>query len=340
MESREDIHRAAFDVYGYRFVLVSDTSGPFDGIRQDYEFFRSDPRPEDALVEMIGEKPDYDRLPAGDAVFHSPRNVAYMHEGVRYLDYHGQGVAEHDPKRDGFRVRSDNPDLLYEAVYQYLLSRCGEAFDAAGMHRVHALGLALDGRAMLVLLPMGGGKSTLGADLLRHPEVQLLSDDSPLVDRAGRVHAFPLRLGLLPGHEDEIPAEYRRTVQRLELGPKIAVNFGYFRDRVAVQAEPGVVLIGVRSSSRECRVEPAGFLEGLRAMTTNCVVGLGLFQGVELILTRRPRELAGLTGVAWSRLRASIRLLRRSRVYGVSLGRDRELNARTLLQLARDTRGR
>ncbi len=78
--------------------------------------FCSDPRPEDALVEMIGEKPDYDRLPAGDAVFHSPRNVAYMHEGVRYLDYHGQGVAEHDPKRDGFRVRSDNPDLLYEAV--------------------------------------------------------------------------------------------------------------------------------------------------------------------------------------------------------------------------------
>ncbi len=71
------------------------------------------------------------------------------------------------------------------------------------MHRVHALALAVDRRAMLVLLPMGGGKSTLGAELLRHPDVQLLSDDSPLVDRAGRVHAFPLRLGLLPGHEKD-----------------------------------------------------------------------------------------------------------------------------------------
>jgi len=63
--------------------------------------------------------------------------------------------------------------------------------------------------------------------------------------------------------------------------------------------------------------------------------GLGLFQGVEFVLTRRWTEQLALAGVAWSRLRASMKLLSRSRVYRVSLGRDRALNARTLLELAK-----
>lgn len=332
-------HRAAFDVYGFRFTLLSDAEPPFEGIRQDYAFFRSEPQPGDYVVEMIDEAPDYDGLPPTDASVHTPRNTVYVEDGVRYLDYHGQGVAEHEFAGGRFRVRSRNLDLLYEAVYLFLLSRGGEAFDAAGLHRVHALALAVDGRAMLVLLPMGGGKSTLGADLLRHPEIQLLSDDSPLIDRAGRVHAFPLRLGLMPGHEDEVPAEYQRVIQRMEFGPKIAVHFDYFKDRVIPRAEPGLVLVGTRSLSRDCRVEPLGFLPALHAMAAHCIVGVGLFQGVEFLFSRGLRETAGLAGVAWSRLRNSVKLLRRSRVYRVSLGRDRELNARTLLELAKSQGG-
>jgi hypothetical protein len=335
MQHREGDFRASFDVYGYRFALLSNVAAPFEGIRQDYAFFRTEERPGDPLVEMSEQHPDYDALPATDAVLHTPRNAVYVADGVRYLDYHGRGIAEHDRRTDRFRIRSLSHDLLYEAVYLYLLSRCGEAFDTAGLHRVHALGLAVDGRAMLVMLPMGGGKSTLGADLLKHPEVRLLSDDSPLIDRRGGVHAFPLRLGLLPGHEDEVPPEHRRVIQRMEFGPKIVVGFEYFRDRVVAQAEPGLVLVGTRSLGRECRVEPLGLFDGLKAMAPHCIVGVGLFQGVEFLLSRRPAETLALAGVAWSRLRASWRLLRRSKVFRVSLGRDRDLNARTLLALAK-----
>ena len=334
----ESTFRASFDVYGYRFTLVSNASEPFEGIRQDYEFFRSEPRDDDPLVEMIDEAPDYDRLPATDAVVHTPRNAVYMANGVRYLDFHGKGVAEHDRASDSFRIRSRSHDLLYEAVYLYLLSRGGEAFDANGLHRVHAVGLAVAGKALLVMLPMGGGKSTLCADLLKHPDVKLLSDDSPLIDHRGRVHAFPLRLGLLPGHEDEVPAEYRRTIQRMEFGAKIAVNYNFFRDRVLPEAEPGLVLVGTRSLSRECRVERMGTLAGLRAMTPHCIVGVGLFQGVEFVLSRKPTETLRLAGVGWARTRACWTLLRKSRAYRVSLGRDRELNARTLLELAQGSR--
>lgn len=58
--------------------------------------------------------------------------------------------------------------------------------------------------------------------------MQLLSDDSPFIDRQGRALAYPLRIGLLPGSEHVIPPEHRRTVQRMEFGEKNLVNYSYF----------------------------------------------------------------------------------------------------------------
>jgi hypothetical protein len=186
-------------------------------------------------------------------------------------------------------------------------------------------------RAVLVLLPMGGGKSTLGLHLLKHPEVQILSDDAPFLDRRGRVLACPLRLGLLPGSEESIPAEHRRLIGRMEFGPKYLANYSYFQNRVCPAAEPGLVLIGARILAPECRVEEVGMIAGLRACVSNCVVGVGLFQGLEFILQSSGWELLKHAGVGLSRLRNCYRLLRRSRVCRVHLGGDPQLNASTVL---------
>jgi hypothetical protein len=220
---------------------------------------------------------------------------------------------------------------LYEATYLYLLSQIGTFLDGRGLHRIHALGVVVKKRAVLVLLPMGGGKSTLGLHLLEHPEVQLLSDDSPFVDRRGDVFAYPLRLGLLPGSEHAVPPEHRRTVNRMEFGPKHLVNYSYFQNRVIASAAPGLVLIGARTLREDCQIERAGILFGLRSCVANCVVGVGLFQGLEFILRSSPWELLQLAGLGFSRLRNCYRLLRRSRVCVVHLGRNPEVNAKTLL---------
>ena len=189
-------------------------------------------------------------------------------------------------------------------------------------------------RALLVLLPMGGGKSTLGLHLLKYPGVRILSDDSPLLDRMGRVLAYPLRIGLLPGSEDSVPKEHRRVIQRMEFGPKHLVNYAFFKERICASAEPGVVLIGARRLGRECLIEELGTLSGLRACVANCIVGVGLFQGLEFILESSGWELLKHAGIGWSRLRNCVRLLRRSRVCRVHLGADSELNARTVFDYA------
>ncbi len=174
-----------------------------------------------------------------------------------------------------------------------------KALDQRGLHRLHALGVEVNGRAVLVLLPMGGGKSTLALHLLSLPGVRLLSDDSPWIDRTGRALAYPLRIGLLPGSEQSIPAQHRRMIQRMEFGPKHLVNFSYFQDRVCGEAEPGVVFIGARTLLPDCRIEEIGLAAALRPMIANGVIGLGLFQGLEFILQSSargtvPKDRAGL----------------------------------------------
>jgi len=332
-----EFHR--YNVYGFRFTINGDNQAAVEGLGHDFAFFRTpgaaEGFTESYSIEMIDACPDYDGLPVARATIYTPRNTVYKDGDVSYLDYRGRGLGIHIPRRRLFRIISRDPDLLYEAGYLFLLSQIGKYLDSRGIHRVHALGAAIDGRAILVLLPMGGGKSTLGAYLLRHPEVKLLSDDSPFIDARRGILAFPLHLGLLSGLDAEVPAEHRRLVRRMEFGPKYLINYEHFAGKVCPEAEPGLVFLGRRTLSRECTIEAAGMGAGLRAMIANTVVGLGLFHGLEFILERSAWELISQARVGWSRLAASYRLLSRSKVAFLNLGRDPEANAAAVVEYAR-----
>src|SRR5579884_345061 len=329
----------AFNVYGFEFRIESEATGPREALASDFAFFRAPQTTAPAVIEIFDRDADYGNVPRSPATIYTPRNVAYRAGQLTYLDYGGRALGIHDRASGGFRLYTPDPDLQYEAVYLFLLSRIAEFLDQRGLHRVHALAVSLHGRAILVLLPMGGGKSTLGARLLRHAEVKFLSDDSPFIDRKGRVHAFPLRLGLTPEAAAEIPPHQRRTIRRMEFGPKIAVQYDYYAAQVIPFAEPGIVFLGERSLAADCRIAAAGFGAGMRAMMANCVVGLGLFQGMEFVFRSSPWEIAAKAGTAFSRMRNSAALLRRSAVHRLVLGRDHDRNAETVLEFAERTLG-
>lgn len=326
-----------FDVYGYEFIIESDAPEPLRHLASDFEFFAAAHAPtgRSVVIRIRTDDPDYDGLPPLNATVYTPRNASYRDGDVTYADYHGRGLGIHDRRTGDFTIVTRNADLQYEACYLFLLAQLGEALDRRHMHRVHALCFSIKGRAALVLLPMGGGKSTLGSHLLADPEVTLLSDDSPFIDRRGQVHGFPTRIGLLPGSEASVPAEYRRTIERMEFGPKVLIDFRYFADRVVGAADPGFVFLGSRSLSRRCEIAPATYLDGVRAMFANCVIGMGLFQGLEFFLQKSTGEILGQAAIAWSRLRASQRLLGRSQVLHLRLGRDHQENTRCLLEYIR-----
>ena len=329
-----------FDVYGYRFSLSGTPEEAIVGVSQDFAFFAAPDAAANITLELFDQNPPQDSLPATDAVVYTPRNVVYRSEGRRYIDYHGRALGVQDERTGNLKLYSRDPNLSYEAAYLYLLSQIGQHLDRHGMHRIHALGVEIRNRAVLILLPTGGGKSTLGLHLMKHPEVRILSDDSPFLDRHGRAFAYPLRIGLLPGSEDSIPPEHRRVIQRMEFGPKHSVNYSFFKDRVCASAEPGLVFLGARTLQRDCRIEELGTLAGLRACMSNCVVGVGIFQGLEFILESSAWELIKYFGTGFSRLRNSAQLVRRSRVCRVHLGTDADLNARTVLDYASRVNGK
>lgn len=325
----------AFDVYGFRFFVRSSSEQVVEGLQEDFAFFRTADLAEDGVtLELLAEDPPSVGLPTADASIYTPRNVVYRNGTKRYIDYHGRALGIQEEATGNLTLYSRDANLLYEAAYLYLLSRIGEHLDRRGLHRIHALGVTINGRAVLVLLPMGGGKSTLGLHLLKYRSVQLLSDDSPFIDRTGRVLAYPLRLGLLPGFEHSVASEQRRVVHRMEFGPKYLVNYSYFQDRVSGSADPGLVIIGSRSLVRDCRIEETTLSVGLGACISNSVVGVGLFQGLEFILQSSAWELAKKTGVGVSRFRNCLQLLRRSRICRVHLGSDPTLNAATVFDYA------
>lgn len=328
-----------FEVHGaFAFAVTGTCPSAIDGIARDFWFFRRDAAlpvpPQVFLVELLREEPRYDALPDLDAAVYTPRNVVYHFDGRRIIDFGGRGVAELDPRQQRFQMRSLDPDLVYEAAYLFLLSRIGEACDAHGMSRLHALAVAVGGRAVLAVLPMGGGKSTLGDALLRRPEVQFLSDDSPFIDRRGRALAFPLHLGQLGEPAHAIPSTYVRFVRRMEFGPKHLIDPEWLGGRIVPTAEPGVLIIGRRTLAAEPRAERATYLQAMRALGPAMILGVGLFQGLEYLLQSRLFDLAGKAGVVIGRARNAHALVRASRCYVVHLGRDPALNAALVLRLA------
>jgi hypothetical protein len=79
--------------------------------------------------------------------------------------------------------------------------------------------------------------------------------------------------------------------------------------------------------------------ERYRSVLADCVVGLGLFQGVESVLRHSPMQIPGKAGVGWSRFRGAQNLFRRSEVYRLALGRDSARNAETVFQFVQQRLG-
>lgn len=313
-------HAARFDFYGVGLSVESGSAELVTSLTRDFEYFSAAAPPSPIVIQAHLAEPPWDRVPSRIASMLTPNAVTYDVGRVRYNDYHGRALGVFDFDRERGEVWSTDGDLLYEIVYLMALSRVGERHDVVGIHRVHALGVAVEGRAALVLLPEHGGKSTLALELLRRPDIDLLSDDTPLV-AGDRILAFPTRIGVR-GSAEGYPAEHLRTVHRRERGPKTVIDYSYFRDRIVPEARLAALIVGVRHSGPRSWLEPLPSRRMVGPLAVNLLFGLGLPQVVEYFLRGGASELVHKAAIMRSRLAAAARLLRRGRSHRLVLGRD------------------
>ena len=322
--------------YGLDLELRSADRKTVEGIRRDFAYFKAAPVIPKVSIEVFDEKPPFGSLPDLSASIYTLDYVCYRRNGEIFTDYHGRGLRIFDPKKKKYEIFSENADLRYEISYVTVLSVVGQFLDSKHIHRVHAIGASQNGKAILILLPEKGGKTTLALRLLRSEQVKFLSDDSPLITRQGQILPFPLRLGILPGGESDIPTRYLRSVNFRRTGTKIMVDVDYFADRIGSVCQPGIILLGERTLGCEARIEPTGRLGATKEFIKNSVVGLGLAQGMEYLLGRSTWDTLGKTGLAFSRLNNSLKVISRSKVYRYVIGHDPERNIQVLLNFLRN----
>jgi hypothetical protein len=332
--------RSLFEVHGLR-VGVSGWPEVVRSVGLDFEWFSAAAPAGPAQVEVAVERrePDFDVLGPAEAAFVTPRNVVYQQSGRTIVDYFGRAVAVLTtgvPER--VLVQGMDEPLVHEATYLYLLSRIGRHLDRLGLIRLHALGLAGAQGGVAVLLPSGGGKSTLALRALDEPAVRLLSEDTPLLDRRGRLHPFPLRIGINATDAAHLPEGHVRRIERMEFHPKLALDLAAFRDRIAGQPVPlRHIVVGRRSLGREAALTPAGRGRAAGALLREAVVGVGVYQGMEFLLQRGAGSLPGMTPAALRRGAACAAGLARARVWELRAGRDREANWQALAPLLHDS---
>lgn len=334
-----------------RFSLYSisvEIAGPgAELLASDFDFFldRQAPRSEarrSVTLELLSAPPRAEDLPAQGAERVFSECVLYRNgNGTEIFDYHGAAHLEvhREGNRSYGKLRTESPALLHELGYLFLQSEIGRFLDREGLHRVHGLGLGLaSGKGALVLLPSGGGKSTLAMEVLRREGAVLLSDDTPLVDRLGRLYPYPLRLSFRA--DAPIPEDWKEKstlFERRKYGAKRLVPVSALPParlpRPDERFRPGYLVLAERHGSRkEPELEAEPLWKGAVPLLRDLVVGLGVPQVAELLLAKGIKSLPGLAPTAASRSAAALAFVTRSRVLRLRLSSDSEKNAACLLE--------
>jgi hypothetical protein len=329
------------DVYGLRIRVGGAWPEVIESLRLDFAWFVDGPGRDgaaasDVEVEVRHGAPDFDAFGSVPAAFVTPRNVVYELGDRKVVEYFGRALSVMDRTSGRLTVQGEDRQLVHEAAYHYIVSRVGEHLDARGLTRLHALGLAGADGAVAVMLPSGGGKSTLVLRALRDERVRLLSEDTPLLDRRGMLHPFPLRIGVNATDAAELPEGAVRRIERMEFHPKLAVELEAFGDRIERAPHPlRHLVIGHRTLGREAQLRPAVRRAAIGPLLREAIVGVGVYQGMEFVLQRGMRDTFGKLDVAARRAACCAAALRHARIWHLTVGRDRERNWAELEPLLR-----
>ena len=318
--------------YGVFVKIKSYDKECISFIRTDFSYFfissEESIREPEITVSVFLCKPPLDRIPKGTiAAYHTKDAVVYKKGDVNYFDSSGKGMVIFDHKNKSAEIYSLQRDFLYEKSYLMIMSRVGEILDKKKLHRIHSMGVVYKGKAIICLLPMGGGKTTLTLSLLANKEFYLLSEEVPLVSNKGFLYPFPIRMGVTEGTQLSIPGEFLKNFNRTHYLPKTLIDVEYFNEQISEMAKPGFLFIGKRVYSEKPEIIKISKFKAFPSLFRLCVMGIGIPQLMEYILRFDFLDMARQLPIFFSRLWASVLLLKRSKTYELHLGYDKSVNA-------------
>ena len=182
-----------FNFFGEGVVVESPEEEFQNSIEHDFSYFLCSETNPSLRVSFTKARPNYDALPEMTCSLATPRNICFSNGHCTYIDYFGLALNSYDRRTNFSRIVTEDLELAHEIAYLTVLSRLSEALERKRLHRIHGLGVEAGGKGTIILLPSGGGKSTMALAILnKNNPFRLISEDSPLLRKDGFLLPFPL----------------------------------------------------------------------------------------------------------------------------------------------------
>lgn len=322
-------------ILGTSVTVVSQCTEVLDLLAFDFSYFlvnSSDQTP-NITIEYVNSPPPYDQIPDLVESMRSETFVCFDDNATRFVDYSGRALIIYNYKTDHASVYATDFEFGYEKLYLMLLSRVGEKLDLKGFHRCHGLGFSYHNLACLFLIPSGGGKSTLAISLLEDKSIQLFSEDTPILDRSGQMHPFPLRLGTKDEQlSSSIPENKLRVFNRSSHGKKTLIHIDHYLSQIASgKSDVTNIFVAKWTTSENPKIVRLSKFKAFGFLIRDCVVGLGLPQVIEFFLTSNIGSLPGKAKIVSSRIYSCFKLITGAKCHLFLLCRDVNKNKRALV---------
>jgi len=321
--------------YEITVLIETDDVEAVSAANHNFSYFSSSAEKHSGNIKIYYHKqlPPYSSLPAMTSIAITPGNICYRELGKTYIDYFGKALCICDSKNNTFNLYTADSDLANEAICLIVISRVAELLNKKGMHRIHALGLEHKNKGILVLLPCGGGKTSLALSLLdtKDDNIKLISEDSPLI-KNGNLYPFPLRIGVHP--EDfagNIPEKFLRKKEIRKYDDRITIDIEYFSKHIGRKPVPlGAILIGKRSTATSSEISPVSKLEALKYCLQNSVRGAGLLKCKEFTAQDNKNRIIRHFAILFSRTIANINMILKAKTFSFVIGGNELKTASTL----------
>jgi hypothetical protein len=318
------VTRFELHFHGVRVLIEGAPASVLSHFRHDFHYFLRKPsraRP-DLKLRFRSKPPKW-----GKSRKVGRAELYFSKSGERRLKYFGSTWVEYRPEAGEAWIFGADDAHLYESALSVVLSFAGEWLDRQGVHRVHGLGVSSEGEGALFLAPSGMGKSTLALGLLKETSLDLLSDDTPLLNGAGEMLSFPQRIATREKPEG-FEAKHLRKFKRARYGEKFVLGAEAFSGRIEERVGVDKVIVTARGKGRAPALATMARWKLVWPLAKWLVLGFETPQMWELFLRPSPADFGRKAAILRSRLRVAAGLLKRAKAYRLELGEDRLANAR------------
>jgi hypothetical protein len=316
--------------YQYNIKINSDSVTLINDLSEDFSYFLNSTNKSEQFLEITVKTQAPPQVPKGlMAKSQSFNSIKYIQNEVTYFDFYGKVLQIENTKNQSSIFYGADEARLYEVVYLYILSLSGKDLDLHHLHKIHAASVLVNDKIIINMMPMKGGKSTWLLHMIKNfPKLQMISDDTPLVDKTGNILVFPTRMAvdLETYQRAGLNVPNLRSFKREQYGEKVLIDYSALNIKVAnnsdLKNKKILLLDSHRISGDVPTIKKIGKMATLNSLMRHMVIGVGLPIIAEYFVRFNLLDFIKLAIIFCYRLLAALRLVFKARSYQVGMCND------------------